>query len=134
MRKIKRKRKHKEIEETELAWLTKEIQKKISIRRNYNKQNRRNLGNEELDNLYIKQKSKVKALVRDATSQHERKVTDEIRDGGNKIKDLWNHIKRLKGETVNRNYNLYHSDGNIIKEEVMGTETEEFWSTIYRQN
>lgn len=75
---IKRKRKHKEIEEIEPVWLTQEIKKEISIRRNYKKEKRINPGSEELDNLYIKQRNKVKALVKEAISQHEQKVTDEI--------------------------------------------------------
>ena len=43
MRIIKRKGKHKNVEEIEPVWLTQGIKKQISIRRNYNKQKRKNM-------------------------------------------------------------------------------------------
>ena len=64
---IKRKGRSTETEEIKPTWMTQEIKKKINKRRNYSKQKRGNPQNEELENLYMEQKNKVKMLVKSVT-------------------------------------------------------------------
>ena len=114
--------------------MTQDIKKEISKRRNYNKQKRGNPQNEELENLYMEQKNKVKMIVKSVICQHEKKITEEIRSEGNKTKKLWNHIKKLKGESVKNVRHLHNNEGFILKEEDQKIQIENFCSTIYKQN
>lgn len=48
--------------------------------------------------LYIKQKKVVQERVHEAITEHERKVTNEIRCKNNSGRNLWKNVNKLWGK------------------------------------
>lgn len=134
-KKIKRKvcTKNKEIKEP--LWITQEIRDAIKKRRFYNRKKRNckcTLEKEQLGILYIDQKKKAAKLVKDAITKHEQKKCDEIRQGGNKSKKLWENIDSLKGKEIkSKEAILYNEEGTKLESEEAKEKLLEFWGQIY---
>ncbi len=51
----------------------------------------------------------------EAMEIHEKKITQEILNDRNRGKRIWEHVKMLKGESINSrsNIKLYDEEGNL---------------------
>ena len=76
---------------------------------------------------------KVKHIIRNAISNHEKKITEDIKKDQNRNTKLWDNIKKLKGESIERKeIILYNLDGSKMKIEEQPKQLEEYWTGLYR--
>ena len=119
----------------EKIWITKQIKNSIKLRRRFNREHRRAVGEEKnrYKTLYIVQKKKVQEEVWNAKSRHEERVTQEIKankDG----KKMWKMIDKLKNDSPSegRRTALYDYGKEVVKNQegdIMMT----YWSGIYKK-
>lgn len=122
-------------ESAEQPWLTEEIKKEISKRRQLNKlhRNQRNTHQkEEAWKNYTEQKEKVKDMIYIAMRKHEEKIAMEImedKDG----RRMWENGRKLRGEEKKRGQlKIYSVTGEELQVEEAMSEMERFWEDIYR--
>ena len=86
-------------------WFTREIENNIKLRKHYNRQ-RRNAPNEEEMHVwracYLEQKNTVMSMVKTAITDHELKITEEIKQNANS-KKKWQYINKLRNKNDNAN-------------------------------
>ena len=76
---------------------------------------------------------KVKHIIRNAISNHEKIITEDIKKDQNRNTKLWDNIKKLKGESIERKeIILYNLDGSKMKIEEQPKQLEEYWTGLYR--
>lgn len=124
-------------ERTEPIWLNEEIKQSIKKRREYNRKRRNAAETSEREDyrfLYEVQKQVAKKKVHEALVEHERKVTDEIKNGRKSNKNLWKNINKLRGKDLTHEYvKIYDAQGEEMGAECVD-EMNKFWRTIYRKH
>ena len=116
-------------------WFNEEIRKGIKKRKEYNRK-WRNAKNDsdkqQYKDSYFTQKEKIKNMIKDEITEHEKNVTLEIRADKNNRK-IWEHINKLRGKKkkTKKEIILYDDAGNKMKPEKYSTEIKSFWKTIY---
>ena len=136
-KKIKQKRSKKKKGQQEPIWINKDIRTEIDKRKKYNRLKRNNIDTqieEKFKKMYLKQKEKVKALIKEETYKHEKKITDEIKK--NKSRKIWENINFLRGKAKNKNktVDVYKNNGEKLDTEEKREETAKFWKEIYQKN
>ena len=130
---VKYRKKTKE-EEEEKPWMTEEIRKAIGERRNRNKEHRNLREEEEREEAwtrYVRQKMKVKEMIREQMREYEKKITEEIQAEGRGRK-LWDHINKLKGKrNTCKGLVLHNEENKPMEPEHMEREIGEYWKNIY---
>lgn len=121
----------------EPLWFNNNIKKEISKRRSINKLRRKSKNEAEKQRYYdqyIVQKKKVQDLVREAIDTYEKNLTERIMADGNRSKNVWKHIRELKGgsQGVEDNNFIYDEFGNKMEHEETCEAMETFWRTIYQ--
>lgn len=132
---LRRKVGGKKDEIKEPPWITQEIRDAIKDRRRINRM-RRNCNNpeekERLGKQYIKQKENAADMVKGAITKHEKKTCEDIKNGENRSKKLWQNINSLKGRDVSKaEATLFDSNGNKLEKEEAKESLLEFWGKIY---
>ena len=121
----------------EPIWISKDIKKQISKRREINKRRRRETNQEECNRLWVeyeKQKAFVNKLVMKAVEGHEMMVTRKIMEDKNRGKKLWQNIELLRGnhETSEKKIKIYDENGVQLEENNIENELKEKWTPVYQ--
>ena len=118
----------------EQPWMTHRVREEIKKRRKLNKEHRnwgRVEGREEAWSRYVTQKNKAAQLIAGEMRQYEERLAEEIKSG-NRGKDLWERINKLRGkETKREELKIYDTEGKILAEEEMREKARDFWQGIY---
>ena len=125
-------------DETQKIWFNKDIEDAIKRRKLYNRQRRNEQDTrkqEELNNLYMKQKKKVQSMVKIEITKHEKKLTKDIKQDKNN-KKLWDVINTLRGKMKHdrKDEDLYDENNVKISEEKWGVNIENYWKDIYQKH
>ena len=102
----------------------------------YNRLKRNNLDpevEEKFNQMYYKQKNKVKAIVSEECLKHEKKITENIKK--DKSRKIWENINYLRGLEKNKKVkdDTYAIDRRKLEEEEVKTEVKNFWESIYQK-
>ena len=85
----------------EKPWVTDEIRDAIKRRKELNRAKRIYKDEEERKmkfNLYLAQKSKARAMIKEEMEKHEMKVAKNIRHDKSRGKKIWDNIDKLRGK------------------------------------
>ena len=122
----------------EKPWITDEIRTAIKKRKEINRERRKETDKKKeqvLIDCYQAQKKKVQELVKEAVTKSEKKTTEDIRNGANKSKSIFENIDKLrKKERSKQDIYLYDSEGKKLDPEEEQEELVHFWKTIYQQH
>ena len=89
----------------------------------------------EKNELYIKQKKKVQAIIRGDMHIYETKVTNDIKQDKGRGKKLWDNINKLRDKT-GRDEDIqliYDINEQPLKISEMDVEIEQNWDSIYKK-
>ena len=131
------KRNYTQTLKNEPIWFTKDIESGIKKRREFNRLAR----NAENDNIrdywrnkYLTQKALVKDMVKEAISNYEMKLTNDIKQDKNG-KKMWNHINKLRKKDDRKKEVLYDEQGQRVDcERQINQLITDFWTGIYQQH
>ena len=115
--------------------MTEEIRCEIKNRRELNRRQRNcNAENREENwGRYLRQKELVKQMIRKELGEHEKRVTQEIREAKDSGQKMWNIINKLKNsEKTEMEIPLYSEEGECIEESQLPGEMMKYWENIYR--
>ena len=133
-----RNRTSKHNQETEPIWITNSIRTGIKRRKEYNRQARRAVTQEEkerLMQLYYKQKLLTKEEIKEAIHKHERIITDKIKRDKNSNMQLWKKINYLRGsENTRKEKTIYDSPNTPIPKEELKSKLHDYWKNIYQKH
>ena len=87
-------------------------------------------------NLYLAQKSKARAMIKEEMEKHEMKVAKNIRDGKSRGKKIWDNIDKLRGKMkTTQNIDILHdSDEQVLSEADSNNCIEHYWTDIYQKH
>ena len=127
------------LDKVEPIWITKEIKKDIALKRQINKERRKETDEIILRNLksdVLKQKDKIQKLVSNAVEQFEINMTQRIKKDINRSKKIWLHIDTLRNRETKRNnpIKIYDNNGEQIDENDIRDKITEFWNPLYTQH
>lgn len=121
----------------EAPWINEEIRKQIQMRKKFNRARRKAETDEERNRLkekYIEQKCKVQMLIKNEIYKHEKKVTKEIKENGDKTK-LWDYIRKLQGKVHKKGeLKLFNEHKQAISEDEAEKDIKVFWKTVYQKH
>ncbi|CAL4079479.1 unnamed protein product, partial [Meganyctiphanes norvegica] len=103
IKKVKRKIGGEDNKEIECNWMTDEIRREISKKRDIRKKLRRcenETEKERLTSIEDNQKIKIQLMVKEAKEVEEKKIEKEIRNSDNKGKMIWNLINKIRGKRI----------------------------------
>ncbi|CAL4127218.1 unnamed protein product, partial [Meganyctiphanes norvegica] len=103
IKKVKRKIGGEDNKEIECNWMTDEIRKEISKKRDIRKKLRRcenETEKERLTSIEDNQKIKIQLMVKEAKEVEEKKIEKEIRNSDNKGRMIWNLINKIRGKRI----------------------------------
>ena len=84
--------------------------------------------------LYHTQKKKVQKLVREPIKNYKKQITEKIMEDGDRSRNIWNHMKELKGSVLDKKkeIEIHDENGNKLGEVEMVDEMKTFWKTVYQ--
>ena len=87
-------------------------------------------------NLYLAQKSKARAMIKEEMEKHEMKVAKNIRHDKGRGKKIWDNIDKLreKMKTTQNIHILYDSDEQVLSEADANNCVEHYWTDIYQKH
>ena len=97
--------------------MTREIKNGIKQRRQINRERRNEEDELKKEFLWLKyqeKKKEVQILIRTSINEYERRVTEDIKQNGNK---MWQNIQKLKGTEKRTEPVIHNEDGTKIKKE-----------------
>ena len=116
-------------------WFTAEIETEIKKRRSINRR-KRYARPEEIENVfleYMDQKNKVKRMVKEAITEYEVKMTNEIKNAKDSGRKMWKYINKLKGVDLKQKVvDIYNADGTIMEKCEMSEKVMGGWKGIYQ--
>ena len=123
----------------EQPWVTDEIRKEVKIRKRINRERRNENDDNRKDSLriaYLKQKVKVQLLVKEAITQLEKKITNDIRGSRNKSQAMWENLNKLrkKERRSNNDIHLFDENGKQLDDKGERVVLTRYWKTIYQRH
>lgn len=91
---------------------------------------------ERLTGEYSEQKLKVQRLVKDKITEHERRITTEIRESRDKGRKMWEHIRKLKEQETksSKSLQLFNEQGKQLNKTEAEMALTDFWEKIYQRH
>ena len=123
----------------EAPWVTEEIRKAVKYRKVLNRK-QRNEKDPHLKNIYFEDykefKSKVAKAVIEEMWKYEDKISKQIADKTNNNRNLYDNIKKLKGENRvhNNELKIFSDKGEELDKESMRKEIIKYWGTVYKMH
>ena len=137
-RKMKKKLSKEGIQK-EPIWMNETIRKEIKLRKQYNREKRHASGEKkaELEQEYKNQKNKVQTMIKKEKTDHEEKITQEIKLSKERSKKMFEMINKLRGKdkkNSNEEIFVYSDEGVKMEGEAAVKKMESYWTSIYRRH
>ena len=114
--------------------MTKEIRKSIKMRKQTNRERRKEQDEtkkEILKDKYIKLKNENKTKIWERRQEYDKIRSEEVKNNPNKI---WDNIRRLRDKREDKQIELYNENGEKIEETEVEKELKQYWEGIYQKH